>query len=37
VIEKLNREINAGLIDPKMRSRLADLRRAAEITESCFV
>jgi len=25
VIDKLNREINAGLADPKMKSRLADL------------
>jgi tripartite-type tricarboxylate transporter receptor subunit TctC len=25
VIDKLNREINAGLADPKMRSRFADL------------
>ena len=25
VIEKLNREINAGLVDPKMQARLADL------------
>jgi tripartite-type tricarboxylate transporter receptor subunit TctC len=25
IIEKLNREINAGLADPKMKSRLADL------------
>ena len=25
IIEKLNREINAGLADPKMKARLADL------------
>src|SRR6202035_4942574 len=25
IIEKLNKEINAGLVDPKMNARLADL------------
>ena len=25
IVEKLNREINAGLADPKMKARLADL------------
>jgi tripartite-type tricarboxylate transporter receptor subunit TctC len=25
IVEKLNKEMNAGLIDPKMKSRLADL------------
>jgi tripartite-type tricarboxylate transporter receptor subunit TctC len=25
IIDKLNREINAGLIDPKLRAQLADL------------
>jgi tripartite-type tricarboxylate transporter receptor subunit TctC len=25
IVEKLNREINAGLADPKLRARLADL------------
>ena len=25
IVEKLNKEINAGLVDPKMKARLADL------------
>jgi tripartite-type tricarboxylate transporter receptor subunit TctC len=28
IIEKLNKEINAGLVDPKMKARLADLGAA---------
>src|SRR5262249_9820217 len=27
IVDKLNREINAGLVDPKMKARLADLGR----------
>ena len=32
IVEKLNKEINAGLADPKMKARLADLGSAAFVT-----
>jgi len=30
IIDKLNREINAGLADPKMKARFADLAQLAQ-------
>jgi tripartite-type tricarboxylate transporter receptor subunit TctC len=32
IIERLNREINAGLADPKLKARLADIGGAAFVS-----
>ena len=34
IVEKLNREINAGLADPKIRARIADLGRRADANDA---
>jgi tripartite-type tricarboxylate transporter receptor subunit TctC len=35
IIDKLNREINAGLVDPKLKARFADLGAAVFPGSSC--